>query len=177
MIERLGSREVYRNNWMRVREDEVRFAGGATGIYGVVEKADFALIVPSDHGRLWLVEQYRYPVEGRFWEFPQGSWDDRSAQRPPEELARAELAEETGLRAERLTHLGHLYEAYGFSNQGFDVFVAEGLSRGERRPTPSEQDLVVASFERSEVELMAVDGRIKDAPTLAALTLLFLTGR
>jgi ADP-ribose pyrophosphatase len=147
VIERLGSREVYRNNWMRVREDEVRFSGGATGIYGVVEKPDFALVVPLDGGHLWLVEQYRYPVGDRFWEFPQGSWEDAALQQlPPEELARAELAEETGLHAERMTHLGHLYEAYGFSNQGFDVFVAEGLSRRERRPTPSEQDMVVASY-------------------------------
>jgi hypothetical protein len=44
VIERLGSREAYRSEWMRVREDDVRFAGGATGIYGVVEKAE-------DHGR------------------------------------------------------------------------------------------------------------------------------
>lgn len=177
MIERLGSREVYRSHWMRVREDRVRFADGATGVYGVVEKPDFALIVPWDGRRFWLVEQYRYPVEARFWEFPQGSWDDRVEGRRPEDLARAELEEETGLRAERMSHLGHLYEAYGFSNQGFDVFVAEGLTQGDPLPTPTEQDLVVASFERAEVEQMAVDGRIKDAPSLAALALFQLSGR
>ena len=61
---------------MRVREDMIRRRDGSTGIYGVVEKPDFVVIVPvEDDGRVHLVEQYRYPVKGRYWEFPQGSWE------------------------------------------------------------------------------------------------------
>jgi 8-oxo-dGTP pyrophosphatase MutT (NUDIX family) len=177
VIARLGSREVYRNHWMRVREDDVRFADGSSGIYGVVEKADFALVIPWDGEGFYLVEQYRYPVEDRFWEFPQGSWDDRVAGRPPEDLARTELEEETGLRTGRLTHLGHLYEACGFTNQGFDVFIAEDLEQGERRPTGSEQDMVVGRFTRSELLELARTCVIKDAPSTAALALFLLSGR
>jgi ADP-ribose diphosphatase len=177
VIERLASREVYRNRWMRVREDDVRFPDGSMGIYSVVEKPDFALVIPWDGEAFYLVQQYRYPVEGRFWEFPQGSWDDRAPDRPPEDLARAELAEETGLRAGRLTHLGHLYEACGFSDQGFDVYLAEDLEQGEQRLTASEQDLVVRRFARSEVERMTRACEIKDAPSVAALALLLLSGR
>lgn len=33
---------------------------------------------------MYLVEQYRYPVAGRYWELPQGSWE-YSAQIEPEE--------------------------------------------------------------------------------------------
>jgi 8-oxo-dGTP pyrophosphatase MutT (NUDIX family) len=171
VIERLASREVYANRWMRVREDDVRFADGSTGIYGVVEKPDFALIVPWDGEAFRLVEQYRYPVGERLWEFPQGSWDDRSTERPAEDLARAELEEETGLRAGRLTHVGHLYEAYGFSSQGFHVFLAEELTEGERRPTASEQDMEVGRFAPDELWTLVADGRLKDAPSLAALAL------
>ena len=176
MIERLASREVYANRWMRVREDDVRFADGSTGIYGVVEKPDFALIVPWDGTAFWLVEQHRYPVGERFWEFPQGSWDDRRTDRPAEELARAELEEETGLRAGRLTRLGHLYEAYGFSNQGFHVFLAEELVEGARRPTPSEQDMEVGRFTPEELWGLVADGKLKDAPSLAALALVRQAG-
>lgn len=171
MIERLGSREVYANRWMRVREDDVRFAGGATGIYGVVEKPDFALIVPWDGEAFWLVEQYRYPVGGRYWEFPQGSWDDRHEERTPEDLARAELEEETGLRAGRLTRLGHLFEAYGYSNQGFHVFLAEDLTAGDRRPNASERDMKVGRFTEDELVELVAEGRLKDAPSLAARAL------
>jgi ADP-ribose pyrophosphatase len=72
-IKTKASRIVYENRWMRVREDAVERQDGAPGIYGVVEKADFAVIVPLDNGFIHLVEQYRYLVKGRYWELPQGS--------------------------------------------------------------------------------------------------------
>ena len=43
-IERMASREVYRNNWMTVREDEIRRPDGSTGIYGVIDKPTYALV-------------------------------------------------------------------------------------------------------------------------------------
>ena len=61
-IETTSTRLVYENQWMRVREDTIRRRDGSIGIYGVVEKPDFVVIVPvEDDGRLHLVEQYRYP--------------------------------------------------------------------------------------------------------------------
>ena len=128
-MERLDSRTVYANAWMTVREDRIRWPDGSTGIYGVVEKPDFALVLPRWAEGFWMVEQFRYPVGRRAWEFPQGSWgrgDGGSAAA----LARQELAEETGLRAETVTHLGHLFEAYGFSTQGFDGLPGHGAGRG-----------------------------------------------
>ncbi len=105
-IETLSSRVVYENRWMRVREDAVRFRDGTPGIYGVVEKVDFTVIAPLDSdGRLHLVEQYRYPIGRRAWEFPQGSWEDRP-DADPLALARGELREETGLDAGEIVHVG-----------------------------------------------------------------------
>ncbi|MGH3330123.1 MAG: hypothetical protein ACRDPJ_02350 [Nocardioidaceae bacterium] len=66
-METLGSKQVYANPWMTVREDTVRRTDGSTGIYGVVDPPDIALIIPADGDRLHLVEQYRYPVAGRRW--------------------------------------------------------------------------------------------------------------
>jgi hypothetical protein len=58
-ITTLSSREVYRNHWMRVREDEILRSNGERGIYGVIDKDDSAIILPIDRGRVWLVEQFR----------------------------------------------------------------------------------------------------------------------
>ena len=69
-----GSREVYRNPWIRVREDAVERADGSAGVYSVVEKPHFALVLPYERDGFWLVEQFRYPVGRRAWEFPQGTW-------------------------------------------------------------------------------------------------------
>jgi 8-oxo-dGTP pyrophosphatase MutT (NUDIX family) len=169
-MEKVSSRVVYRNPWMTVREDTVRHLDGSPGIYGVIEKPDFALALPRWSGGFWLVEQYRYPIARRAWEFPQGSWGS-GRKGDPVELARQELAEETGLRAAGMAHLGHLFEAYGFSTQGFDVYLATGLTEGPPDREVSEQDMQHRAFTDDEVEQLIVTGQLVDAPSLAALTL------
>ena len=47
-IERMSSREVYRNSWMTVREDAIRRPDGSHGIYGVIDKPTYALVVARD---------------------------------------------------------------------------------------------------------------------------------
>jgi 8-oxo-dGTP pyrophosphatase MutT (NUDIX family) len=171
-IETLSSREVYRNRWMTVREDAIRRQDGSSGIYGVVSKPDFALIIPYENGAFYLVEQYRYPVQGRYLEFPQGSWETREDVLP-ETVAAGELQEETGLMAGRMTHLGHVFSAYGYSTQGMHVFLAEQLTQGVQRLSPEEQgDLVCTRVTVEQFEAFVLEGRIKDASTLAAYSLL-----
>jgi ADP-ribose pyrophosphatase len=172
-IRRVSSRVVYENRWMVVREDQTERLDGATGIYGVVEKEDFALVIPFDGLGFYVVEQYRYPVQGTYVEFPQGSWED-SPGVDAAELARGELAEETGLRAASMRHLGHLFEAYGYSNQGFHVFLATDLRDGDQALSETESDLRVLHLSLDEFGAAIRDGRIKDAPTLAAFALLQL---
>lgn len=175
-IETLTSNTVYRNRWMTVREDTIRRQDGSDGLYGVVEKPDFAVIVPiEDDGALHLVEQYRYPVQSRYWELPQGSWEE-APDIDPLELARAELLEETGLEAGQITHAGHLFQAYGYATQGYHIFVARHLRRGLQAITHEEQDLVSRLFSADAVIRAIGDGGIKDATTVAALGLLRLKG-
>lgn len=165
-----SSQVVYENRWMRVREDATLRADGATGIYGVVEKPDFALVIPFERGGFHLVEQYRYPVKGRFWEFPQGSWEDAPGA-DPMALARGELREETGLSAAQLERLGYLYEAYGYCDQGFHVILATELTAGNAELDESEAGLISRWFSEAEVWDLVERGLVKDAPTLAALAL------
>ncbi|WP_250031017.1 NUDIX domain-containing protein [Paractinoplanes maris] len=155
---------------MTVREDEVRRPDGSAGIYGVVEKPDFALVLPRSPDGFWMVEQFRYPVGRRAWEFPQGGWG-QGVGGDQATLARQELAEETGLRAGSMRHLGHLFEAYGYSTQGFDVYLATDLEEGAPDREATEQDMVHRSFSDIEITAMIRSGQIVDAPSLAALTL------
>ncbi|WP_426954232.1 NUDIX domain-containing protein [Muricoccus radiodurans] len=173
-VEAIVSRIVYENRWMRVREDVVRRLDGTEGIYGVVEKPDFMLVVPrEDDGRLHLVQQFRYPVGGRFWEFPQGSWE-RAPEAEPASVALGELREETGLMAADMQQVGYLFEGYGYANQGCHIFLASGLRQDPAGRELEEQDLVTRAFAAPEVERMIVDGEIKDAVTVAAYGLLRL---
>jgi ADP-ribose pyrophosphatase len=173
-IKTTGSTVVYMNRWMTVREDEIVRSNGTSGIYGVVEKADFAVIAAVRDHSIWLVEQYRYPVRERFWEFPQGSWEDRATD--PLDLAKAELREETGLVAGSMLHAGRLFLAYGYSTQAYDVYLATDLREGETQLDPEEEGLVSKEFPVHVVEAMIEDGTIKDATTVAAFGLLRLKG-
>ncbi|HWA67947.1 MAG TPA: NUDIX hydrolase [Mycobacteriales bacterium] len=173
----VSSREVYRNPWITVREDAVELPDGTPGLYGVVDRPDFALVIPREpDGSMWLVEQYRYAIGRRSWEFPQGTWPPGGERGSIEELARAELREETGIRAAELRHLGHLYTAYGFCSQGYDVWLASGLTAGEHEREPTEQDMVQRRFTAAEFEAAICRGEIFDSHSLAAYGLLQLLG-
>lgn len=174
IVRRVASREAYRSRWMAVSEDDVVFADGSTGVYGVLSRADFAVIVPRDGDRLHLVEQYRYPVEGRYWEFPQGSAGQATEMGEMAEVARRELAEETGLAAGRITALGWTHVAYGYSRQRCHVFLAEDLAEGAPNREASEADMRQRWIDAADLPRMVAAGEITDAATLAAWTLLAL---
>ncbi len=165
-ITTVGSREIYRNPWMRLREDEILRSNGKTGIYGVVEKDDAAIILPIDGDFIWLVEQFRYTIQERAVELPQGGWEMEIDD--PEELARGELKEETGLHAAEMVSLGCLWIAYGFTRQKQHVFLATGLTQLDTEPDEEEHDLTVRRVPILEFEQMMRDGVVRDGCTLAA---------
>ena len=70
----LTTREVYRNRWMRLREDIAELPNGRTTIYGVCEFGQcvgvLPFVTPDD---VVLVRQYRYVQrENSRWEMPTG---------------------------------------------------------------------------------------------------------
>jgi 8-oxo-dGTP pyrophosphatase MutT (NUDIX family) len=169
-IKTIGSREVYRNKWTSLREDVIEYEDGGRGIYGVVDKDPAVIVIPieatAEGEFVWLVRQFRYTVGASYFELPQGGWEEPDA--GLEEMARGELAEETGLRAERLTRLANLWIGYGVMRQRHHVFLAEGLTLGETERDLEEQDMTVHRVAVSEFETMLLDGRIEDNCTAAA---------
>jgi ADP-ribose pyrophosphatase len=165
-IRTLSTREIYRNPWLRLREDQIERSNGTRGIYGVVEKDDCAVIIPIENNTIYLVEQFRYTIQQRGLELPQGGWE--TANIDPEELARGELREETGLTAAKMTRLGEMWIAYGFARQKEHVYLATGLTPGETERDPEEHDLIVRPTSIADFEQMILDGTIRDDCTIAA---------
>ena len=160
---------------MTLREDDIRRPDGSTGIYAVVDKPTYALVIPRDGDRFHLVEQFRYPLGLRRWEFPQGTAPDRE-HLDPAALAARELREETGLRADAMTTLGQLDVAAGMSSQRGWVFLATGITEGEHEREHEEQDMHSEWFTRAAVERMIRDGEITDAQSIAGWALFLLSG-
>ncbi|MFC0109485.1 NUDIX domain-containing protein [Kibdelosporangium aridum] len=175
-MQTLSTRQVYENPWMRLREDKIRRADGSEGIYAVVDKPTYALIIPLDGDRLHMVEQFRYPIGLRRWEFPQGTAPGM-ADTDPLELARRELREETGLRAGQMVELGLLDVAAGMSSQRGRVFLATELTEGPHEREHEEQDMRTAWIERKEFEAMIQREEVTDAQSIAAYAMLLMRER
>lgn len=162
----LSSREVYDNPWIKVREDKVVRPDGEPGIYGVVHYKNVAIgILPVEDDQLYLVGQYRYPLNQYSWEIPEGGCPEG------EDLlaaARRELAEETGLRAGKWEMLGEAHLSNSVSDERAVWFLATELSLGKQSPEGTEQ-LNVRRLPVEQVLQMALTGEITDALSLLAL--------
>jgi len=174
-IRTIASSVVYTDNWIRLRRDDIERSDGSRGTYAVIERANFALVVPAENGGFHLVEEYRYPVGRRSWSFPQGGFPHGESG-TPEDLARMELAQETGLRAGRMTHLGSLTAAHGMSSQYADYFLATDLVPGVPHPEPTESGIEHGLVTREQFARWAKEGKVVDAPSLAAFALLEMSG-
>jgi ADP-ribose pyrophosphatase len=171
VIRKLSSQPKYQNPWLSVREDQVEFENGHQGIYGVVEKSDFVVVIPFDGEHFFLVQQYRYPIEQELLEFPQGKHEDNPSE-DPLSLASAELEEETGLRAENLEHLGIFHPAPGHMKQIGHVYLATKLVQEEQKLDPTEADLRVHKVTPAELHELVTENKITDGSSLVAYNFL-----
>ncbi|HEX8492602.1 MAG TPA: NUDIX hydrolase [Pyrinomonadaceae bacterium] len=169
-----ASREVYDNPWIRIREDEVVRPDGELGIYGVVHYKNVAIgILPVEDNHIYLVGQYRYPLDQYSWEIPEGGCPEG------EDLlsaARRELAEETGLRAQNWTLMGEAHLSNSVSDERAVWFLATGLTQGEHEPEGTEK-LNIRRLPAEQVLKMALTGEMTDALSLLAIMSYQLTWR
>jgi 8-oxo-dGTP pyrophosphatase MutT (NUDIX family) len=168
----VSTRNVYDNKWISVREDAVIQPDGEQGIYGVVHFKNIAIgVLAVEDECIYLVGQYRYPLERYSWEIPEGGCAEGE---DPLDAARRELEEETGLRAKIWRKLGETYLSNSVSDELAVWYVATELTRGERHPEGSEQ-LEVRRVPFADALRMAMSGEINDAISQLAIMQFQLT--
>ena len=163
-----SSREVYSNQWIRVREDQVVRPDGSDGMYGLLElHHPVAFVVPvTDDDEVVLVRIERYTV-GESLEVPAGNTDGEE----PEVAARRELREETGYAASDWQPLGVLHGLNGVANVSAHIFLARGLDHVGGQEHEDEGITAVAAYAWSDVRRMLHDGTITDSESVASLML------
>lgn len=163
----LGSRVVYENPWIAVREDQTLRPDGKPGIYGVVHFKNVAVgVLPVDEqGRVWLVGQHRYPLDVYSWEIPEGGGHSGE---PPEDAALRELREETGLVAGRLERIATSHLSNSVSDELALIFRATELVPGPSAPEGNER-IEVRRVDWDEAWSMLQSGEITDSMTVIAL--------
>lgn len=166
--QRLRSEVVYDNRWIAVRHESVITPAGTEGIYGVVHFKSRAIgIIPVDEdGHTWLVRQFRYTLNQHLWEIPMGGGP---LDEDPQQTARRELEEETGLRARELHEVMRLFVSKSVTDEEGVVFLAHGLSCGEPKLEETEADLEVLRLPLAEAVQWVMDGKITDVISCAGL--------
>jgi 8-oxo-dGTP pyrophosphatase MutT (NUDIX family) len=164
---RLSSRKVYENPWISVREDQVLHPNGDPGIYGVVHFRNLAVgVVPLDaQGRVIMVGQYRYAMNGYAWEIPEGGAPEGTT---AEATAARELREETGFTAGRWDYLGCLALSNSATDEVAHLFLARDLVPGPDAPEASEE-LAVKTVGFEEACRMALEGELTESLTVVGL--------
>lgn len=163
----LATKEIYKNPWIHVREDQVINPKGGNGIYGVVSFKNKALgIIPVDAElNTWLVGQYRYALNEYSWEIPMGGG---LVERDILESAQRELKEETGFTAAKWTNVCRLHTSNSVTDEEGFVFLAQELTAGETEFEETE-DLQLRQLPLKEAVEMVMRNEITDAISVAGL--------
>jgi ADP-ribose pyrophosphatase len=163
----LASRIAYENAWIRVREDEVIRPDGGTGIYGVVEiRPSVGIVALNDQDEIVLVGQWRYAPGHYSWEIPRGG--SHPGETDMLAVAQRELAEEAGLEAKHWQFLGAVDVCNGVTDDVQSLYLATDLIPTVVRPDP-EEEIVVEWKPFEEAVQMALDGRITEVCSIAAI--------
>jgi ADP-ribose diphosphatase len=128
----------------------------------IIKHGGSAVIMPVDKkNRILLVKQYRLPVGDYLWELSAGRLDPGEK---PLQAAKRELIEETGYRAKKWKMLAEFYASPGFLAEKMTIYLATGLTEGEKKPMEDER-IETRWFTPKEIDKAIESGKILDAKT------------
>jgi ADP-ribose pyrophosphatase len=157
---------VFKDQYLLVVRDAVRFADGSLGTYvRVVDPEPSVLgvvILPVRRGQVLLIRHFRHATRRWHLEIPRGFGSSADAQ----ESARRELQEEIGASDVSLVDLGEMYPDTGKGNSRVALFLAFVASHG--LPDSKEGIMGILPTPPPELERMIGRSAVDDGFLLAA---------
>jgi len=162
------ARQIYSGRIVDLRLERVTLPNGTAVDLELMHHVGAAAVVAADeaHG-VTLIRQYRHAAGGYIWEVPAGILSPPDE--PPAACAARELAEEAGLVAAELRHLGTIFTTPGFCDERIHLFLARGLREVARAPEADEVIAEVTRIPLARALAMVRDGEIVDGKTVCGL--------
>jgi ADP-ribose pyrophosphatase len=166
----ISTKNIFKGKIIKLRVDEVILNNDNKATREIVEHSGAVAIIPIiDKDRMFLVRQFRKPIEKELIELPAGKLE---REENPKECALRELEEEIGYRAGKIQKLITIYTSPGFANEIIHIYVASDLKKTRiNRDKDEFMDILKVSFE--EVKDMINNGKIQDAKTIAGVLAFF----
>lgn len=167
-FEVLKSEEIFKGRIFDLHRERVRYPDGREADFEFLTHKGAVTIVPLDEdGNIWMVRQYRHPTGGLLLELPAGTLEVGES---PINCASREVREEIGRAAGDMRHLGEFYLAPGYSTEYMYVYLATQLTSDPLLPDADEY-LEAELHSVEDLLKMVTNGEIRDAKTIAALSL------
>ncbi len=168
----IESKPIFKGRIIEVKLDRVLLPDGQESSREIVLHAGAVAIIAIDsEDKLYLVRQYRKPIEKTLLELPAGTLE---AGEDPLHCARRELAEETGMNAASWKKLISYYSAPGFCNEILHIFLAEGLFYGGGIHTDQDEFVETVTMPFQQACEAVARGEIVDGKSIIAIQMLQL---
>ncbi len=163
----LKTEDIYKGNIIKVQNLTVSLPNGKEATRDIVLHPGASVVIPiSEKGELYMVKQFRKPLDITTLELPAGKLD--SVGEDPKVCAQRELMEETGLRAGKLEHLISIHTTPGFCNEVIHMYTATKLTQGESC-TDEDEFLDVEKIHVNDLVNMILNHEITDAKTIIGI--------
>ncbi len=170
---KLSSKIIYRNPWLRLREDTVIRPDGKRGKYSIVERPPVNFVIALNQSELiFFIKEYRYPIKKTILQLPAGTTDKNKSALSS---AKQELFEETGLKAKNWKKIGKFYIGPGHESIYANVFLATELTLVKNKSDQPGDELIfkVIKLPIAKIRQLIKSDKIECGITLAALNLYF----
>ena len=147
---KIESKEIFRTPFFKLSVHKcIITSGKEMPNYYVVDFPHWVQVLAFDEkNNVIVVDQYRYPGQGNFWELPGGTSDPR-VEEDHLNAAKRELLEETGYESEEWTYVGGHYPNPALQTNQCHLYIAKNCKKTS--------ELNLDPFEELEVRVMPLE--------------------
>ena len=164
---KIATEEIFEGFVLHVQKDTIKLPNEKTATRELIRHIGAVCVVPvTDDGKVIVERQFRYPIDSVITEIPAGKLDSKDEDRL--HAIKRELREETGYEASEWVDMGVYYPAPAYSDEKINMYLARGLTKGERRLDEDEfLNIVAIPIEELRDDIMS--GKITDGKTQVAI--------